>query len=101
MRTPKTTGDALFDRFWAAYPKHVGKDKALKAFAKINPTEELFENILENLERQKKYYAWGRQNWKYIPHAATWLNQKRWEDEMADGEADVSEDDSPFGGFLY
>lgn len=101
MRTPKTTGNALFDRFWAAYPKHVGKDKALKTFAKINPTEELFENILENLERQKKYYAWGRQNWKYIPHAATWLNQKRWEDEVADGEAGVSEDDSPFGGFLY
>ncbi len=101
MRTPETIGNPLFDRFWAAYPKHVGKDKALKAFVKINPTEELLADMLENLERQKKYYAWGRQNWKYIPHAATWLNQKRWKDEVADGKTDVPENSSPFGGFLY
>lgn len=101
MRTPESTGNQLFDRFWAAYPKHVSKDKALKAFIRIHPTEELLAQMLDALERQKKYYAWGRQSWKYIPHAATWLNQKRWEDEVADGKADVPENDSPFGGFVY
>lgn len=101
MRVPESTGNPLFDRFWAAYPKHVSKDKAWKAFMKINPTEELLAQMLDALERQKKYYAWGRQSWKYIPHAATWLNQKRWEDELDDGKAGIPENDSPFGGFVY
>lgn len=101
MRTPETTGNILFDRFWAAYPKHVGKDKALKAFVRINPSEEMLTSIIENLEKQKKCYAWGKHNWKYIPHAATWLNQKRWEDEVSYGKACISEDNNSFGGFIY
>ena len=30
MRTTETTGNPFFDRFWAAYPKKVGKEKALR-----------------------------------------------------------------------
>lgn len=101
MRTVESTRNVMFDKFWAAYPKHVGREKALKAFAKINPTEQQFEEIMESLERQKKYYAWSRQNWKYIPHAATWLNQKRWEDEVADGKTFIPEDNSSFDSFVY
>lgn len=101
MRPPASTGNTLFDRFWAAYPKHVSKDKALRTFVKINPSEDLLEHMLEALERQKQYYGWSKANWKYIPHAATWLNQKRWEDELTYGEADIPEDSSAFGGFVY
>ncbi len=101
MRTPETTGNHLFDMFWAAYPKKVGKDKAKKAFLKLNPTEAQLEEILKELERQKKFYTWGKHNWKYIPHAATWLNGRRWEDETDCGEADIPECSTAFGGFIY
>ena len=41
MRTTETTGNPFFDRFWAAYPKKVGKEKARRAFEKVHPTEDL------------------------------------------------------------
>lgn len=100
MRTTSSTGNNLFDQFWAAYPRKVGKDKAMRAFAKINPTEEQLYRILEELERQKKAYGWCKENWKYIPHPATWLNQKRWEDETIVAGTDIPEDES-YGAFIY
>lgn len=92
MRKAEATGDILFDRFWVAYPKKVGKEKALRAFQKIHPTEDLLYQMIEAIAQQCKVYKWGKENWKYIPHPATWLNQKRWEDEIVDGETIVSED---------
>lgn len=72
--------DAAFGRFWAAYPRKVGKADARKAFAKawrkLPPMEE--EPILTGgLERAKA--AWV--DAQFIPHAATWLNGERWQDE--------------------
>jgi len=63
-----------FDAFYLAYPRKVSKANARKAWEKnkCNLTE-----ILPALEQHKK-------GWKdplYIPHPATWLNQRRWEDE--------------------
>ena len=34
------------------------------------------------LETQKKSDQWQRDNGAFIPHASTWLNQQRWEDEL-------------------
>jgi hypothetical protein len=67
-----------FSSFWRLYPKRVGKGEALKAWKK-NRCEKITESILLALENQ---LAWlTRENGKYIPNPATWLNQKRWEDE--------------------
>jgi hypothetical protein len=35
------------------------------------------------LEKQKQCEGWQKDNGKYIPHASTWLNNARWEDEVA------------------
>ncbi len=72
----------LFDRFWEAYPKKVAKEAARKAFAKHKPDEALLNTMLSALETQKESDQWTRDNGQFIPHASTWLNQKRWEDDL-------------------
>jgi DNA replication protein DnaD len=79
--TPKPpTGD--FDRFWKEYPKKMGKGKAEEALNKIRPSQKLMDEIMEAIERQKKSDQWTKEEGKYIPNPATWLNQKRWGDEL-------------------
>lgn len=72
--------DINFERFWKAYPKRVGRGKVEKIFRKINPDEKLMMKILTAIAEQKNSSQW--QDKKYVPHPSTWLNQKRWEDEM-------------------
>lgn len=76
------SADAQFDLFWSVYPRHTNKDAARKAFAKIKPDEELMQTMLSSIEKQKKSAQWENDNGRFIPHPATWLNGKRWEDEM-------------------
>ena len=71
-----------FDKFWQAYPKKVSKKQAQKSWKKINPSLELFEKILKALEMVKQTEQWKKDNGKYVPYPATWLNQERWNDEI-------------------
>ena len=71
-----------FERFWAAYPKKVAKAAALKAWKSLSPDEGLLETILDALERQKKSDQWRRENGQFIPNPSTWINGKRWNDEL-------------------
>ena len=70
-----------FDRFWKAYPRKTAKQDAAKAFARLNPDEALMTVILGAVEKQKQSDQWTRDGGQYIPHPATWLNGRRWEDE--------------------
>ena len=71
-----------FDKFWQAYPRKVSKKEAQKSWKKINPSLELFEKILKALEMVKQTEQWKKDNGKYVPYPATWLNQERWTDEI-------------------
>jgi hypothetical protein len=75
--------DALFDEFWKAYPRKVGKDAARKAFSKRKPTRELLDLMLVAVTEQSKSFDWRKDAGRFIPHPATWLNQGRWQDEIA------------------
>ena len=79
---PPTDTDANFDRFWASYPKRVARQDAMKAWKKINPDTELVEMIIDKLEKWKASDEWNREGGQYVPHAATWLNGRRWDDEV-------------------
>lgn len=70
-----------FTEFWTAYPNKTGKGAAEKAWVKIRPDKALFEKIMAALERAKVSEQWRRENGRYRPNPATWLNQRRWEDE--------------------
>ena len=71
---------SLFDRFWASYPKHADKQSALRAFQKINPDEALLGVMITAIEKQKASAQW--KDSQFIPLPSTWLNKKRWEDEV-------------------
>ena len=74
--------DAHFDLFWSAYPRHVDKQRARKAWAKLKPDEALVETILRAVKAQAACEQWTRDGGAYIPYPATWLNGRRWEDEL-------------------
>ena len=78
---PRKTG---FDRFWAAYPRKVGKQAARKSWSRLKPSAELTQRILDAVEYQKGSRQWRENNGQFIPNPATWLNQGRWEDELAE-----------------
>ncbi len=72
--------DDGFDLFYQAYPKKVGKPAAQKAFksAKVNGN---LSAILADIESKKSSDAWTKDGGQFIPNPATYLNQRRWEDE--------------------
>lgn len=82
LKPPKGAGVG-FETFWAAYPSKVGKGAAEKAFAKVNPPQDLLRRMLEALEVQKASPRWVKDGGQYVPNPATWLNQTRWLDEEA------------------
>ena len=69
-----------FDTFWEQYPKKLAKKKAMDSFLKIRVEDVSLETIIKAIKNQEKCEQW--QNKQYIPNPATWLNQKRWDDEM-------------------
>ena len=70
-----------FDEFWTAYPKKKAKEAARKAWAKLKPDETLGKEIIQAVIESAKTKDWKKENGKYIPYPATYLNGKRWEDE--------------------
>ena len=86
-RTSKVTAALApeFDTFWAKYPKNGGSKKvARKAWTGAAALADT-GIILAGLDRYLRSKHWtmclakGESN--YIPHASTWLNQCRWENE--------------------
>lgn len=84
-KAPKGAGEreslrADFDAFWNVWPRKVCKDAAEKAFAKAIKAAPL-ATILAGVEAGKRTDQWRKDGGQFIPHAATWLNGKRWMDE--------------------
>ena len=77
-----------FDEFWSIYPKKVKKQDAMRAWNRIDPSEDLAKTILTDVSNRVKSSEWTRENGKYIPHPTTYLNGRRWEDEQTE-QADV------------
>lgn len=71
-----------FERFWKAYPRKKAKDKAESWFKRKKPTIELVDIMIEAINKFKKTEDWIKENGKYIPYPATWLNGGRWKDEI-------------------
>ena len=71
-----------FETFWKEYPKKINRAKALMWFEKNSPDDETFNIMIEKLKAYKNTKQWQKDNGQFIPYATTWLNQKRWEDEI-------------------
>lgn len=68
--------------FWPAYPRKIGKFEARKAWARLRLKDEDQDSLDAIMAGLARYIAdeWEPDRPRFIPHAATWLNQHRWED---------------------
>jgi len=86
---------ASFEDFWQAYPRKEGRLEAMKAFEKVKAEPgRVVDALMQALQRQKAGVPWRREGGRYVPHAATWLNGRRWEDELGAARAGPAEDDA-------
>lgn len=67
-----------FQAFWKLYDKKIGKMIALIAWTKID--DEDIDSIMNVVEK----YVQATPDKRYRPHASTFLNQRRWEDDIDD-----------------
>lgn len=79
----KEQDEELFNKFWAEYPKKRDKQSSKKAFTKLNVDVKLFNQMMASLSQAKNSYDWQKNGGQYIPYPSTWLNGRRWEDELA------------------
>jgi len=73
-----------FTEFWKHYPKRKAKAVAEKAFNKIAEPRPGIDVLIAAIRVQKATVDWKKDNGQFIPLPATWLNQRRWEDEIDD-----------------
>ena len=86
-----------FESFWAAYPRKVGKQAAKKAFSKVSVP---VKTLIDAVNSQKNSEQWRKDNGRYIPNPATWLNQGRWDDVLAEAGAQPTKEEYHVGTWL-
>jgi hypothetical protein len=90
---PSCDGEKVgFDLFWSTFPRKIGKGAAELAWKKLKPDATLQARIVQAVKAQCKSEQWRRDGGQFIPHPATWLNGKRWEDEV---EVKIAQDKPP------
>jgi hypothetical protein len=70
----------MFDEFWMMYPRKVAKAAARKTWQKLTDEQQL--QAAKAIDEHCQYWKAKETALEYIPHASTWLNQERWEDEL-------------------
>ncbi len=83
--------DALFNAFWNAYPKKMSRMKARESFDRLNPDGDLTRQMIDAVNRWKVTDQWQKNGGQFVPYPATWLNQRRWEDEPPEDEISAEE----------
>jgi hypothetical protein len=72
-----------FSDFWDLYPKKKSRVDAEKAWRKLAPSPELSQRIKAAVAVQLGSEDWRKEGGKFIPYPASWLNGRRWEDEVS------------------
>lgn len=72
----------FFDAFYEKYPKKRAPVDAEKAWKKLDPDLDMFEEIMDGVDRGIESKEWAEQDGKFIPYPATFLNQGQWENEF-------------------
>ena len=88
----------LFNSLWNIYPRKEKKQYALECFVRLDPSPDLVQTIRLGIERAKKSKNWRDR--QFIPHFSTYLNQRRWEDEIPEDEISSFDTDDFFQAAL-
>ena len=81
--------DITFDKFYKLYPRKIGRVVAQRSFKKLNKREK--QLAYDGLVNYIKFWESSKTEKQFIPHPSTWLNQKRWEDELEDSKEVVEQ----------
>jgi len=79
MAHPNQTTE--FESFWQSYPRRIGKGSARTAFTRAIKLAPVDEIIAAAKEYAAHCDATGVEK-QFIPHASTWLNGERWDDDL-------------------
>jgi hypothetical protein len=76
--------EALFEQFWSAYPRKVGKKAARAVWSRIwpAPTPEFTEIVIAAIRQHAQSRQWRKDDGQFIPHPKTWLSHERWLDQV-------------------
>lgn len=70
-----------FEIIWARYPRHEGKQNALKSYIKARHEGVDMVTIKDAVESYRRMCESERREKRYIKQGSTWFNQRSWEDE--------------------
>lgn len=74
----------MFERFYKLYPRKKDRAKAIRAWDKLKADRKLMQTMSAALKAQMASEEWQRDNGRAIPYPSTWLNNRRWEDELTE-----------------
>lgn len=86
MKVVKIESDDVYSadflEFWAVYPKKVGKGDAYRKWKAIVKSDKTKELVIHSVETHRRCDRWLAEDGKYIPNPATFLHQRRFDDEV-------------------
>lgn len=88
-----------FEAWWRVWPRKVGKADARKSYLRARRSATA-EKLRDSANVQVQAWADAAKDIEFIPHAATWLNQERFNDEVSRPNfRKVTDPASPMFGF--
>lgn len=89
LSNPQIEPSCDWDEWWSLYPRKIGKQQALKSWKRLSGKEKQLAH--SGLHLHLEHWKKSKTNLLYIPHPATWLNSKRWEDELPVAQSQTKE----------
>lgn len=87
------SANLLFDHFWEIYPKKKNKERA-RSIWEMNRYDDLASLIFDDVRNRTLNEIQWRED-QFIPHPSTYLQNKRWEDEITLGKIPAPKKESP------
>lgn len=75
-----SSADERFSIFWGSYPRKVGKGAALARWGKLSDSDRAFA-VAAVAGFANAWSCRPREDHQFCPHPATWLSERRWEDD--------------------
>ncbi len=73
-----------FEAFWEIYPRKIAKYYAWKCWYRLNNSQKIL--AIQAIPKHVRMWKTSGQESEFLPHASTWLNQRRWEDVLEQAE---------------